>query len=219
MSDTYMKLVENQNNLVNDFGNQNTGKLFTMKGSRPKPNNLRDRTPGPGSYPIYGDFVHHPDSKEKGWVFPKAVKKISKSIPSKKAKFFTDESEGSKRHNTNILGPKGPSPGPGSYNVYNSGIGSGFGPPPPFKSKKRLNKTFDGGRRKDNRFKRKDHLYQNLRLRKIKGVSFGKAKRKDLSNVDPDIEVGPADYQIKSTVAQLQPWEVNEKYTNYAFAK
>jgi hypothetical protein len=33
-----------------------------------------------------------------------------------------------------------------------------------------------------------------LRLRKIKGVSFGKAKRKDLSNVDPDIEVGPADY-------------------------
>lgn len=39
------------------------------------------------------------------------------------------------------------------------------------------------------------------------GVKFPKSLRKDPANVDPEIEVGPDTYEIKSTVPQLQPWE------------
>lgn len=69
--------------------------MFSMKGRRPKPNNFKNRTPGPGTYPIYGDFLKHPHSKKHGWVFTKAEKKIANSEKSekpgksgKKATFF-----------------------------------------------------------------------------------------------------------------------------------
>lgn len=39
------------------------------------------------------------------------------------------------------------------------------------------------------------------------GMKFPKSIRKDPANVDPEIEVGPNTYDIKSTVPQLQPWE------------
>ena len=42
---------------------------------------------------------------------------------------------------------------------------------------------------------------------KIKGAGFSKGKRKGIITVDPDIDVGPASYEIKQTVPQLQPWE------------
>jgi hypothetical protein len=41
------------------------------------------------------------------------------------------------------------------------------------------------------------------------GVGFAKSERRGPAVVDPDIEVGPATYDIKSTVPQLQPWEEN----------
>ena len=46
---------------------------------------------------------------------------------------------------------------------------------------------------------------------KVNGTGFGKGKRKGIVTVDPDIDVGidvgPASYDIKQTVPQLQPWE------------
>ena len=40
------------------------------------------------------------------------------------------------------------------------------------------------------------------------GIKFSKAKRKPLVNdTDPDVEIGPGQYNIKSTVPQLQPYE------------
>ena len=105
--------------------------MFCFKGKRLKANNLRNRTPGPGAYPIYGEFMKHPYSQKSGWVFPKAERKVVNTI--KKANFFGSKSRSMdqrKRHNRNILGEAEPSPGPGSYNVFNSGIGKGFGAPP-----------------------------------------------------------------------------------------
>jgi hypothetical protein len=53
-------------------------------------------------------------------------------------------------------------------------------------------------------------------LSKINGARFGKAKRKGIVTVDPDIEVGPGTYNIESTVPQLQPWEEStRKETNF----
>ena len=208
LSKAQLNFLKNASNLTNHYGKVKSNKTFSLKGRRPKPNNMRNRTPGPGAYPIYSDFTKHPQTKNQGWIFSKAEKKISRST--KKAKFF-GASQQRTRYNKNILGEDGPSPGPGAYNVFNSGIGSGFGAPPLLK--KKLNRTFDSYSQ-DNRQKRRDLLYNNLRLRKIKGVSIGKSKRKQLSNVDPDVEVGPADYTIKSTIAQLQPWEIAHNNKN-----
>lgn len=40
-----------------------------------------------------------------------------------------------------------------------------------------------------------------------KGIKIGKGSRKPIYDNDPEIEIGPGEYDIKSTVPQLQPWE------------
>ena len=208
-----MKHIQNSSKFTNYYGTTKSSRKFTLKGRRPKPNNLKNRTPGSGAYPIYTDFVTHPNTKQKGWIFSKAEKKISKSVKRHKNALFFDEPPSSQKYNKTLLGDEGPGVGPGSYNTYNGGIGTGFGPPPPLN--RRLNRTMDyDTMSKDNREKRREVLYENMKLRKIRGVSFGKAKRQDLSIVDPEVEVGPATYNIKSTVAQLQPWETHTKKNN-----
>lgn len=39
------------------------------------------------------------------------------------------------------------------------------------------------------------------------GVTIGTGSRKPIYDADPDVDVGPGEYDIKSTVPQLQPWE------------
>lgn len=42
---------------------------------------------------------------------------------------------------------------------------------------------------------------------KINGTKIGRSLRRGPATVDPDIEVGPGSYDLKSTVPQLQPFE------------
>lgn len=44
-------------------------------------------------------------------------------------------------------------------------------------------------------------------LYKVNGTKFGKSLRRGPATVDPDIEVGPGTYELKSTIPQLPPFE------------
>lgn len=131
----------------------------------------------------------------KGAVFDIAIKETATGLQT-----ISESNEQVKRHNRNIVGGKEQTPGVGSYDIYNSGIGTGFDPPSQIYKSNDF--TTENGRiiPLDQRSRRKEILESNTKLSRIRGVSIRMAKRKDLSTVDPDIDAGPADYNLKSTV-------------------
>ena len=129
-------------------------------------------------------------------MFDTAVKKTSLPLNAKK-----HSSPGAKKgHNRSLLNEEFETPGVGTYEIFDSGIGTSFGAVANIKARDSQRSASQPTASKDRKSRRREILLQNSRKNKIRGVSIPLAKRRPLNTVDAEIDVGPADYDLKPTV-------------------
>jgi hypothetical protein len=122
--------LDNNKEISHEFHFSNLGKQFTLKGDKKNLVSNKNKVPGPGAYPQYGDFTKHPGIKPKGWIFEKAEKKVSKIVKNPHELNMSDQTDNDQNNiSKSILPHQMPIPGPGAYEIFNSGLGTGFGPP------------------------------------------------------------------------------------------
>jgi len=130
---------------------------------------MKNQNPGPGAYESIGKFQQSNSTRLKGAVFDIAIKETAHS-PGFKSSYKTGTEN---RHTKNLLGKRYSTPGIGSYEIFESGIGTGFGPPISLNLPKLEDSDkISAANSKDRRSKRREILLKNSKLSKIRGVSI-----------------------------------------------